>query len=163
MNMKVRCDEGGKIVIYTCDCCDVIIEAPKTDKIMRCPYCGRIKHDVLQSYGIATVLAVREATDEEQKTYLDPKGYKRPDHSEDWKYHLDDPHMAAYANIDLNNMPDERLIRRFMKTGKAPTPAFAEYADKIQKAYYDFQLEMAMYDEMYFEPEEMAVGTSMFF
>ena len=143
-------------MIYTCDCCNSIFECPETEKVIPCPYCGRIKHDVLTSYGFATKIAVRKASEKEQQIYLDPKGYKRPQNDDAWKAYLDDPHMAAYADIDIRDIPDERVVRQYLKTGIAPSKTFERYVDRIRQAYYDLEAEMAMYDRMYFDPEELA-------
>jgi hypothetical protein len=65
--------------------------------------------------------------------------------------------MQAYADIPFKEVPDEKLIRKFMKMHVAPTKEIAEYANKMQKAYYELQYEMAEYDTMYFDPEEVAM------
>lgn len=70
-------------MIYTCECCDTIFEYPETDEVISCPYCGRMKHDVVTTYGFATKRAVRKATKEEKELFLDPNGYEPPDHSKD--------------------------------------------------------------------------------
>lgn len=144
-------------MLYTCECCDSIFEHEETDKAIRCPYCGRIKHDVWGPGYIATQLAVREASAEEFARYHDPKGYNPPNHDDDWISYLLDPHMQAYADIPFKEVPDEKLIRQFMKTHVAPTKGIADYANKMQKAYYELQYEMAVYDTMYFDPEEVAM------
>ena len=56
-------------MLYTCECCDSIFEHEENDKAIRCPYCGRIKHDVWGPGYIATQLAVREASAEEVARY----------------------------------------------------------------------------------------------
>lgn len=60
--------------------------------------------------------------------------------------------MAAYADIAIDDIPDEELILSFLNTGKAPNDEIADYVEKIHAGYYKMQQEMAMYDRLYFEP-----------